>query len=90
VPQLADAAPLVRATHEWYGGGGFPAKLSGSEIPLGSRIITVVDAYDAMTQNRSYRARLDSSEAISELLRCAPIQFDPDLVIAFLTVLGRH
>lgn len=87
---LAAVAPIVRATHEWFNGGGYPSKLSGSDIPLPSRIISVVDAYDAMTQDRSYRGRLDSSEAISELLRCAPAQFDPDIVIAFLTLLGRH
>lgn len=90
VASLAGLAPFVRASHEWFGGGGYPAKLEGSDIPRPSRIIAVVDAYDAMTQDRSYRVRLDSSEAISELLRCSPVQFDPDLVIAFLTILGRH
>ncbi len=87
---FARLAPVVRATHEWFGGDGYPARLAGPEIPLASRIIAVVDAYDSMTQDRSYRVRLDSKEAVSELLRCAPVQFDPDVVIAFLTVLGRH
>ena len=86
---LATIAPLVRASHEWFGGGGYPSRLAGAAIPLPSRIIAVVDAYDAMTQDRSYRRRLDSSEAVSELLRCSPAQFDPDVVISFLTVLGR-
>jgi HD-GYP domain-containing protein (c-di-GMP phosphodiesterase class II) len=81
----------VRATHEWFGGGGYPAKLAGTGIPLASRVVAVCDAYDAMTHDdRAYRSRFDSSEAISELLRCAPAQFDPDLVVAFLTMLGRH
>jgi response regulator RpfG family c-di-GMP phosphodiesterase len=88
-PSLAAIAPLVRASHEWFGGGGYPARLAGAAIPLPSRIIAVVDAYDAMTQDRSYRRRLDSSESISELLRCAPAQFDPEVVIAFLTTLSR-
>ena len=87
---LRDAAPLVLASHEWFGGGGYPFKLSGSEIPLASRIVSVVDAYDAMTQNRSYRSQLDSSDAVAELLRCCPAQFDPAVVAAFLVVLGRH
>ena len=88
---LASVAPIVRATHEWFGGGGYPAKLAGSDIPLSSRIVAVCDAYDAMTHDdRPYRMRLDSSEAIAELLRCSPTQFDPDLVVAFLTVLGRN
>jgi response regulator RpfG family c-di-GMP phosphodiesterase len=87
---LAAIEPIVHASHEWFGGGGYPEKLAGSAIPLAARIIAVVDAYDAMTHDRAYRARLDSAEAVSELLRCAPTQFDPDIVIAFLNVLGRH
>jgi response regulator RpfG family c-di-GMP phosphodiesterase len=87
---LNDLEPLVHASHEWYGGGGYPEKLSGQAIPFISRLIGVVDAYDAMTGDRAYRARLDSAEAVAELLRCSPAQFDPDIVVAFLTVLGRH
>jgi response regulator RpfG family c-di-GMP phosphodiesterase len=89
--RLAAVAPIVRATHEWFGGGGYPAKLTASDIPLASRIVAICDAYDAMTHDdRAYRMRLDSNEAVAELLRCASAQFDPDLVVAFLTVLGRH
>jgi len=87
---LADAAPIVAASHEWFNGTGYPWKLAGEEIPLASRIVAVVDAYDAMTQHRAYRVRLDSSDAIAELLRCCPAQFDPEVVAAFLAVLGRH
>jgi cyclic di-GMP phosphodiesterase len=87
---LADAAPIVMASHEWFGGGGYPLKLAGDAIPLASRIIAVADAYDAMTQDRAYRVRLDSADAINDLLRCSPGQFDPDVVAAFLAVLGRH
>lgn len=87
---LRDAAPLVLGSHEWFAGGGYPQKLSGSTIPLASRIIAVVDAYDAMTQDRHYRSRLDSVDAVAELLRCSPTQFDPHIVQVFLTVLGRH
>jgi putative two-component system response regulator len=87
---LADTAAAVRASHEWFGGDGYPRKIAGGDIPLASRIITVVDAYDAMTQNRAYRTRFNSSDAIAELLRRSPAQFDPQVVAAFLAVLGRH
>jgi putative nucleotidyltransferase with HDIG domain len=90
LPALAMAAPAVRASHEWFGGGGYPARIEGIEIPLASRIIAVADAYDAMTTERTYRVRLTSADAIAELLRCCPAQFDPDVVTAFLAVLGRH
>jgi len=86
---LGAIAAVVRASHEWFGGGGYPATLSGRAIPLGSRIIAIADAYDAMTQTRSYRAHLGRNEAVAELLRCSPSQFDPDLVVAFLTVLAE-
>jgi putative nucleotidyltransferase with HDIG domain len=87
---LRAVAPIVRASHEWFGGGGYPEKLAGEAIPLASRIIGVADAYDAMTHDRRYRRRLDSSEAVSELLRCAPAQFDPDVIVAFLNILSKH
>jgi putative two-component system response regulator len=87
---LREAAPAVRASHEWFNGGGYPRKIAGAEIPLTSRIIAAVDAYDAMTQDRAYRVRLDSSDAVAELLRASPRQFDPVIVRAFLAVLGRH
>ena len=87
---LAFAAMAVRASHEWFGGGGYPRKAAGIAIPFVSRIIAVADAYDAMTQDRAYRIRYDSSDAVAELLRCSPVQFDPEIVAAFLAVLGRH
>jgi cyclic di-GMP phosphodiesterase len=85
---LAGAAPIVHASHEWYGGAGYPLKLAGPAIPFASRIIAVADAYDAMTQDRHYRSHRSSADAISELLRGSPKQFDPDIVTAFLAVLG--
>ena len=87
---LRAAAPIVRASHEWFGGGGYPAGIAGTEIPIASRIVSVADAYDAMTQDRVYRHQLDSAEAISELLRCTPSQFDPEIVTSFLSMLGRQ
>ena len=87
---LAFAATSVRASHEWFGGGGYPRQLAGTAIPFVSRIMAVADAYDAMTQDRAYRVRCDSSDAVGEILRCSPVQFDPEIVAAFLAVLGRH
>jgi putative nucleotidyltransferase with HDIG domain len=87
---LREIAPIVRASHEWFGGGGYPEKLAGAAIPLASRIIAVADAYDAMTQDCIYRRRQDSAEAVAELLRCSPGQFDPEIVVAFLNILARH
>jgi len=87
---LASAASAVRASHEWFQGGGYPLKVTGTAIPFISRLIAIADAYDAMTQDRSYRMRLDSSDAVAEILRCSPAQFDPEIVAAFITVLGRH
>jgi putative nucleotidyltransferase with HDIG domain len=87
---LADAAPIVLATHEWFGGGGYPQKLAGQEIPLASRLIAVADAYDAMTQTRAYRRQVDSSDAVEELRRSCPTQFDPYIVERFFDLLRRH
>jgi len=87
---LAGAAPIVLASHEQFGGAGYPRQLAGSAIPLASRIIAVADAYDAMTQDRAYRRHLDSFEAVAELRRGCSKQFDPTIVDAFLSVLGRH
>ena len=87
---LAEAAPLVHATHEWFSGGGYPLELAGTAIPLASRIVAVADAYDAMTQDRIYRTHLAASDAVAEMLRCTPQQFDPQIISAFLAVLSGH
>jgi len=68
--------------HERWDGTGYPDRLPGPEIPLGARIIFVVDAYDAMTSDRVYRGRLAQEDALAELERCAGTQFDPTVVAA--------
>ena len=88
--QLAAVAPLVHASHESFDGTGYPDQLAGEDIPLESRIIAVCDSYDAMTQSRLYRRATDSGDAVRELLRCSPSQFDPRIVDAFIAMLGRH
>jgi diguanylate cyclase (GGDEF)-like protein/PAS domain S-box-containing protein len=79
-PALTRAAKLVRSSHERWDGTGYPDRLAGIEIPLGSRIIAVCDAYDAMVSNRPYRPRLEPAEALAELRRCAGAQFAPEVV----------
>ncbi len=83
---LAEAAPLVRHRYERYDGTGFPARLAGEEIPIGSRILAVVDTYDTMLSVRSYREPATPTQAWHELKRCAATQFDPRIVdvLAFM------
>ena len=67
----------MAAHHESYAGSGYPGGLKGDEIPLGSRIVSVIDAYDAMISNRCYRKGLAHEEAVRRLLADAGTQFDP-------------
>ena len=85
-PTLARIAPLVRATHERADGAGYPDGLAADEIPLSARIVSVVDAYDAMTSKRPYSLPLTPEQAIEELRRCAGSQFDPVVADAFIAV----
>jgi diguanylate cyclase (GGDEF)-like protein len=82
-PALAEVALLVRSSHERHDGDGYPDRLGGEAIPIGSRIISVCDAFDAMTTDRSYRVALTPPDALAELRRCAGQQFDPRVVEAF-------
>jgi HD-GYP domain-containing protein (c-di-GMP phosphodiesterase class II) len=87
VPVLSDVATIVLHHHERYDGAGYPKRLQGDDIPMGSRVLAVVDAYCAMLDKRSYKDALTPAEARAELLRCAGTQFDPDVVNAFIRVL---
>jgi diguanylate cyclase (GGDEF)-like protein len=78
---------IVVAHHERWDGQGYPYGLKQDEIPLGARILSVIDSYDAMTSSRPYRNALSVAEAKQELLSCAGTQFDPHVVTTFLQVL---
>jgi putative nucleotidyltransferase with HDIG domain len=79
---LKEMARNVRHHHERYDGGGYPAGLKGEQIPIGARIASVVDAFDAMISDRPYRKAMSIEKAIEELLRCRGTQFDPQVVDA--------
>jgi HD-GYP domain-containing protein (c-di-GMP phosphodiesterase class II) len=88
---LKDAVPLVLFHHERFGGSGYPSGVSGSAIPLGARIISVADSFNAMVSDRPYRSGLPWEKAVGELRDNSGTQFDPDVVAAFMTVLeGRR
>lgn len=86
---LGRGSDWVRYHHERYDGTGFPSRLKGDEIPLGARIISVADAYDAMTSERPYKPAFDQTRAVAELQACAGTQFDPAVVRAFIRTLTR-
>lgn len=83
---IAHIAPLINAHQERYDGSGYPSGLKGDEIPLGARILAVVDAYEAMTNDRVYRKARSSEEATQELKHNGGTHFDPKVVDAFLQV----
>ncbi len=86
-PGLEAIAPIVRAVHERPDGTGYPDRLSHDQIPMSSRIIAVVDAFDAMTGDRPYRSAMSVEDALAEVHRCAGTQFDPAVVEAFAATL---
>jgi len=83
-PSLQKYVPAVRHHHEWYNGKGYPGNISGENIPLFAAIISVADAYDAMTTTRPYRNAMSEKEAIDELLSLSGEQFHPRLVQVFV------
>ena len=87
-PALALVGRLVRSSHERWDGAGYPDELAGEAIPLGSRIIAVCDAFDAMVSERPYQSGRSTSAAMAELQSCSGSQFDPAVVDAFCSVMA--
>jgi hypothetical protein len=83
VASLRDAATIVLHHHERYAGHGYPHGLRGTDIPVGARILSIAEAYDAMTRPRPFRGAMRHEQAVAELRRHAGTQFDPELVDAF-------
>jgi putative two-component system response regulator len=82
-----DVAPIVRGHHEHWDGSGYPYGLRGEEIPVGARIIAIVDAYDAMTTDRPYRRALTPERAVQRLRARSGIQWDPELTALFISLI---
>jgi len=83
---FSDIIPIVLHHHEHFDGSGYPDGLKAEKIPLGARLVAIVDAYDALTTNRSYHKAQHGGEAIEIIKKSSPDQFDPDLVKAFVEV----
>jgi len=86
---IARIQEMVRHHHEFFDGSGYPERLAADDIPLGARIITIADAYDTITSERTYKKARTPEEAFAELERCAGAQFDPRLVRLFVETLRR-
>lgn len=83
-----DLLPLIELHHERIDGKGYPYGLKGEEIPKLTRILCVIDSFDAMTTERPYQKTKSFDEAIQELRRCAGQQFDPEFVECFIRMIS--
>ena len=88
--ELASIADYIISHHERWDGGGYPEGLKGDQIPLLSRIVSVLDAYDAMRTDKTYRKKLSKEEAIEEIKRNAGTQFDPEIARVFIEVVEKN
>jgi len=85
---LREEATLILHHHEWFNGEGYPCRLAGNEIPLGARIVALVDSYDTMRlAGGRYKQTMSIEAAVNELIACAGTQFDPEVVQTFIQVL---
>jgi len=82
-PHFISIANEILFTHEWWDGNGYPRGIKEENIPLLSRMLSIIDAYDAMIKGRSYKEAISKKDALKELERCAGSQFDPCLVPVF-------
>ena len=87
---LAPVANIVLHHQERYDGKGYPEGLQGNSIPVGSRIIAVIDTFDAMTTNRPYRKAMPKEKALQEIKKCSGTQFDPNIVDIFFKIVSEE
>jgi len=87
-PMLLPIANLILSHHEWWDGSGYPRSIEKRNIPLESRIISIIDAYDIMISGRPYKKKMTKEKAIKELKDCSGTQFDPGLVNVFIDMIG--
>ena len=85
--KFSHIADYILHHHERWDGSGYPMGLKGEDIPLLSRIMAIVDAYDVMRSGRFYKKTLDKNSAIKELRKCSGKQFDPNLVEEFISII---
>lgn len=89
-PELEEIADWIFMHHEWWNGQGYPTGAKGEEIPQACRLLAVVDAFDAMTHDRAYRAIVTEAEALAEIRHCAGVQFDPVVASAFVEMMSAN
>lgn len=90
IPELNDISKFVRFHQEWYNGNGYPNGLKRDEIPIIARIVSVADTFDAITSDRPYRKKKSGEAALKEIKERAGIQFDPQVVDAFVRAYNRR
>ncbi|MBI4970918.1 MAG: HD domain-containing protein [Candidatus Omnitrophica bacterium] len=90
IPSLRPLIPIILHHHERYDGKGYPDHLKAKDIPLGARIVAIVDAYSAMISKRPYRKKMAPEEAVEEIRKNSGTQFDPDVVAVFERVMERR
>ena len=88
IKKLSHIAPIIEYSHERYDGSGYPYGVSKDEIPLGARIVAVVDSFSAMMDERTYKAPMKLSDAIEEISKNSGILYDPKVVSAFFQVIN--
>ena len=81
---------MVKHHHERFDGRGYPGSLAGEDIPLHARIVSIADAFDAMTSDRSYRPRFTLFKALEEIDKCKGAQFDPKLADLFIEAIKEN
>jgi HD-GYP domain-containing protein (c-di-GMP phosphodiesterase class II) len=86
-PDLKHISDWIYKHHEWWNGNGYPFRLKGKEIPIQCRILSIVDAYDAMTNDRPYRKAMAKERALEEIKNNSGVQFDPSLVEKFIKII---